>query len=229
MTELKTRIKELRLENGLTLKELGEKIGVKDNTLSQYENDKRTVPYQVLVNISLYFECSIDYLLRKTGPEDEIDIKFMKLSRIKQLREEKGISQKELAQKINIPTKTIELYETAKYFPRIDVWENMAKIFDVDVPYLQGATSDEERKTNYEWNHLGEEKNKSDHIDTENTKVEEYLSENFFKLFGINIDKSDNERTSISFPNNSLSDEQLTYLFGLIAKFMTENNNDNKE
>lgn len=133
MTELKTRIKELRLENGLTLKQLGDKIGIRDNTLSQYENDKRTVPYEVLVNIGLYFGCSIDYLLKKNDTKDE-----MKFNRIKQLREKNGLSQKELAEKIDVPITTIELYETAQYFPRVDVWKKMASLFKMSVPYLKG-------------------------------------------------------------------------------------------
>lgn len=35
------RIKELRQKNNLTLKELGQKIGMANNTLSQYETGKR--------------------------------------------------------------------------------------------------------------------------------------------------------------------------------------------
>ncbi len=36
-----TRMKELRLEKGLTLKQLGKILNVRDNTLSQYETGKR--------------------------------------------------------------------------------------------------------------------------------------------------------------------------------------------
>lgn len=38
---MKNRIKELREKNNLTLKGLGKKVGLADNTLSQYETGKR--------------------------------------------------------------------------------------------------------------------------------------------------------------------------------------------
>ena len=233
MTELKTRIKELRLENGLTLKKLGDEVGVKDSTLSQYENDKRTVPYEVLIKLSIFFECSADYLLRKPKSYDNLNLKTVKFSRIKKLREENNLSQKELAKKINIPATTIELYETGNSFPRIDVWEDMAKVFDVDVPYLQGFTPEKDRKTNYEWNHLNKKADKQEIIndDTTSTNSEvppiEAFSERFSSIFDVAVEKVSDKRTSISFPKGSMSDDQLRYVLGIIAKFIVENDDYN--
>lgn len=38
---MKNRIKELRLKHNLTLEQLGQKVGLANNTLSRYENGKR--------------------------------------------------------------------------------------------------------------------------------------------------------------------------------------------
>ena len=56
------RIKELRKSNGLTLVELSQKVGIPNNTISQYENEKREpkeITWQALAD---FFNVSVDYL-----------------------------------------------------------------------------------------------------------------------------------------------------------------------
>ena len=57
------RIKELRQEKGLTLKELGKKVGLRDNTLSQYETGKRTPKDSTIEKIADFFNVSTSYLM----------------------------------------------------------------------------------------------------------------------------------------------------------------------
>ncbi len=57
------RLKELRKERGLSLKELADVLGVAESTVSLYENSKREASYTVLQKLSNYFGVSIDYLL----------------------------------------------------------------------------------------------------------------------------------------------------------------------
>lgn len=60
---MKNRIKELRNEKGLTLKEMSKDIGVSNNTISQYENGKRSPSIDMIFKIAKYFNVSIDELL----------------------------------------------------------------------------------------------------------------------------------------------------------------------
>ncbi|MFE4203749.1 helix-turn-helix domain-containing protein [Aneurinibacillus aneurinilyticus] len=60
------RIKYLREKNGYAQKFIAEKIGVKNNTLSSYESDKRQPDYDTLQKIADFFEVSVDYLLGRT-------------------------------------------------------------------------------------------------------------------------------------------------------------------
>lgn len=57
------RLKELRKERGLSLKETGELLGLAESTVSLYENSKREAPYSVLHKLSKIFNVSIDYLI----------------------------------------------------------------------------------------------------------------------------------------------------------------------
>ena len=57
-------LRELRKQRGLTMKELGEKIGVSESTISLYETGRRSPSYEILLKIAEYFGVSVDYLLR---------------------------------------------------------------------------------------------------------------------------------------------------------------------
>lgn len=57
------RIRELRKKCGITMKELGEKIGVAESTVSQYETGKRQPDYETLLKLGEYFGVTVDYLL----------------------------------------------------------------------------------------------------------------------------------------------------------------------
>lgn len=57
------KIKLLRKQNNLTLKELAEKIGVAESTVSLYENGKREPSLDILKKIAKIFNVSTDYLL----------------------------------------------------------------------------------------------------------------------------------------------------------------------
>ncbi|MGM0333681.1 helix-turn-helix domain-containing protein [Enterococcus sp. AZ050] len=67
---MENRIAELRKEKGLTLKELGKALNIRDNTLSQYETGKRNPQLGLLQEIADYFDVSIEYLLMNTNRRD---------------------------------------------------------------------------------------------------------------------------------------------------------------
>lgn len=57
------QIKALRKQNNITMKQLGEIIGVAESTISLYENGKRQADYETLKIIAKFFNVSTDYLL----------------------------------------------------------------------------------------------------------------------------------------------------------------------
>ena len=56
-------IKNLRLQNNLSQQQLANILNIKQNTLSNYENGITQPDLDLIVKISDYFGCSIDYLL----------------------------------------------------------------------------------------------------------------------------------------------------------------------
>ncbi len=58
-----TRIRELRLEKGLTIKVLATELNIKESTLSKYERGEREPSIEALVLLSEFFDVSVDYLV----------------------------------------------------------------------------------------------------------------------------------------------------------------------
>lgn len=60
------KLKETRQENGKTQKEIADYLNIKQNTYSQYENEKRQIPIEILIRLADYYDVSVDYLLGRT-------------------------------------------------------------------------------------------------------------------------------------------------------------------
>ncbi|MGO5472702.1 helix-turn-helix domain-containing protein [Streptococcus hyointestinalis] len=57
------RLKEKRLEKGFTQSELGKKVGVKQNTFTNWENGSREPNFKTLIELANILETTTDDLL----------------------------------------------------------------------------------------------------------------------------------------------------------------------
>ncbi|ARK13042.1 helix-turn-helix transcriptional regulator [Fibrella sp. ES10-3-2-2] len=68
MTDIKVQIgnmiRQAREKKGLTLKELGEKIGSSESTVSRYEKGKINISLDTLTKITQELDCSISLKLK---------------------------------------------------------------------------------------------------------------------------------------------------------------------
>lgn len=60
-------IRNLRIDRGLTQKQIAEIVNVKQNTYSQYEIGVLNYPIDVLIKLADYYHVSVDYLLGRTN------------------------------------------------------------------------------------------------------------------------------------------------------------------
>jgi len=67
---------------------------------------------------------------------------FMFSARLAQLREERGLTRKEVAEKLNIDQTTYGKYELSKRQPDYDTLKKIASFFDVSIDYLLGLTDE---------------------------------------------------------------------------------------
>lgn len=110
------------------------------------------------------------------------------MNRIKEIRQEKKLSQKDLAKKLNISQQAISLYEKGDREPKLETWQKLADFFGVSVPYLQGV-SDIDDPNFY--------KNLELYLAliAESNSLENYKDKDFVKK----LDVSENERIKANF------------------------------
>ena len=61
------RIRELREDNDLTQKKVGEAINLPQRTYAYYESGQRMIPPEVLCALADFYNVSVDYLLERTS------------------------------------------------------------------------------------------------------------------------------------------------------------------
>ncbi|MFC0905859.1 helix-turn-helix domain-containing protein [Clostridium sp. MT-14] len=134
-------LKKLRIEKGLTQEELSKNLNINRATYAHYETGRREPDIETLRLLAKYFNVSVDYLLDTTDRTENATLG----DRIRILREEKSISQLELAKTLNIANTTLSQYESGKRIPSDSIKKKIAEYFNVSLDYLMGLT---DSKTN---------------------------------------------------------------------------------
>ena len=74
MVDFSKRLKELRINAGLTQKQLAERIWVSKATISYYELFERNPSPEIIVKIAKVFHVTTDYLLGLEGKQHYLDV-----------------------------------------------------------------------------------------------------------------------------------------------------------
>ena len=61
------KLRDLREYNNLTQKDIAKKFNVDQSNYSKYELGKITIPYDLLINLALFYNTSVDYILGLTN------------------------------------------------------------------------------------------------------------------------------------------------------------------
>ncbi len=77
-------LKKLRIEKGLSQKELAEKMGVSDNVITNYETKKKTPNLKRIVQMADILDCSLDQLIDLDSAIEEYHEELYNLSKNKQ-------------------------------------------------------------------------------------------------------------------------------------------------
>ena len=76
--------------------------------------------------------------------------------RLKELLREKGISGKELAEKLNVSENTVSFIANGKQQPRFELLKNIADVLEVDIRELFKSTKDNDLEPIYKRDESGE-------------------------------------------------------------------------
>ena len=95
-------------------------------------------------------------------------------NRIKELRNKKHLTLKELGEQVGMPNNTLSQYETGKREPKLETWQKLADFFGVPTSYLQGFGLSKKDAIEICWEWIYSKRSYSSH------PIDE-LFKNFFK------------------------------------------------
>ena len=104
------RIKQLRKESRLTLKEVAARLGVTEGTAQRYENNIKNIPYDVVIAYSKIFHCNPCFIMGWTNPTDDFSLEEMEI--IHAFRKADEIDRESVRRTLGVSGKNIEVSET---------------------------------------------------------------------------------------------------------------------
>ena len=125
------QIRAMRQIQGLTQKELGQKLGLSFQSVAQWENGLRCPKIETLKRIADALEIPVGAFLPSMGIGESAG------SRIKMARERQNMTQKELAEKMGTTPQNISQYERGIRNPKLETRERLAKVLSVDAHWLE--------------------------------------------------------------------------------------------
>ena len=138
-----TRIKDLRLKNNLTQKNMAEYLNVSIAAYSQFERMETLIPIELLNKLANYYHVSLDYLL-KISDNPNIDIICFDFDKkqvgenLKKIRKELKLYQETLALEIGTSHSLISEYESGKKLISLTYGYAICKKYHISLDYLYG-------------------------------------------------------------------------------------------
>ncbi len=140
MKTLGERIRRMREERGWTQTELGKKLGVSGTTITRYEKGLRHPDPEGLTKLADVFDCSIDHLLGRESPKQANIGADHFGERLMQLREDRNMTQKELAKVTGLSQSYIARLERHHAPPSEETLKRLAKGLGIEVDELKTKT-----------------------------------------------------------------------------------------
>lgn len=129
---LGNKIRTLRIENHWTMKDLAGFLGTNTTAISNWENSYNAPTKENIEKMAILFRVSRDELINAG--------KVNYLARLKELRENKGITQKQLSEETGMSFQSISFYEHGEREPGVKALISLADYFNVSIDYLVGRS-----------------------------------------------------------------------------------------
>jgi transcriptional regulator with XRE-family HTH domain len=136
------RIRSLRIDRDLTQREIADMLHIKQNTYSQYETGRLNYPLEIVVALAAFYGTSVDYLLGLTDEKSPSEVRQVAYERIRNLREDKDMSQTELAQVLHCSQRIYSNYERGEVDIPTEILIKLAQFHQTSVDYLLGLTDE---------------------------------------------------------------------------------------
>lgn len=135
-------IKKLRENSHKSQEEVAKELGIARQTYNHYEVQEKIIPIKHLINISEFYNVSIDYLFGLTKTINYENIKAIdKIEagrRLKEFRKENKITQVKLANLLNTTFSSIAFNEKGRNLISTPFLYTICKKYNISADYLLG-------------------------------------------------------------------------------------------
>ena len=140
------RLKNIREKKDLTQQKVADILGISKTNYNYFENEERIIPLKHLNNYCNIFNMSMDYIFGLTN-ENVINKENIILNReligkrIREIRENKKLTQSKLAKILNTSQSTISSYENGETLILTSFLYELCKRLDVSMDYITGRSN----------------------------------------------------------------------------------------
>jgi len=141
------RLYELREYNNLTEENVADVLGIKQQTYSSYETERRVIPLKHLITLCKYYNVSLDYLTGLYNDKNSF-YKYVTLDkdaigkRLKEIRELNHLKQKDLAKVLNTTSSTLSAYEHGHNLIITAFAYQICRDYHISFDWLVGASTE---------------------------------------------------------------------------------------
>ncbi len=151
MAEFKSALKDLRKANNMTQEELGKKLGVSKQVISNWERGYTTsISPEMMQAIAKVLNTTTEKILGNQKedfsnyPDNEFDWKYPEVSNrlgniLQKYRQKEGLSVQLFSKVLNITTQTYLGIEVGKYTPSLKLLQKISEVTKYEIDYLTGA------------------------------------------------------------------------------------------
>ena len=141
------KIKKIRLDNGISQKDIAKILNVKTKTYSAWERLENDIPLDKINDLANYYNTSIDYLLGISSIvvfKTISDVNYNLLSeRLKNIRKKFNYTQEYVGKLAGLPQTTYSNFENGINVPTTFKLKKIALVYNISIDYLVGRCDEE--------------------------------------------------------------------------------------
>lgn len=140
------RLDVLKDERDLKSRDVAKYLNVNESTYSEWEHNKIPIPTRRIIELAEFYNVNIDYMLKLTDTrkvikgKTKLDLELIG-NRLKEIRQELGLSLRGLGDKLNCSFSSLGSYERGENLINCEILMSLSKYSNYSIDYILGRTN----------------------------------------------------------------------------------------